>query len=338
MAQALTEPDGRANSVRATCRLPDGRLSVSTYELGVLTQAADSPTAPLRRWPAARLPTARPPLLMSFLPAAIGPGRAWLAAGDDFQLFDPHGGALRPLPTLGPDGARVARVNARMLRRAPATGQVWGSAEPGLYFLDSAAGVFRTYAPRPGAAPLAGVTIEDFWPDGRGQLWLATPQGVERLTIATGARLAYGPTAPPPRRAPFDGARCLLPDPATGRLWVGTRTHGLLCVEPDGHGRTVLAVGQGLPDGSVASLLRTPDGALWLGTYRGLVRYQPATGHLAVLTTANGLPHDELNAYAATVDPTTQSLLVGGVAGMARVWPGRIRRGATAPRLLLTAV
>jgi signal transduction histidine kinase len=337
--QALAGPGGKPYSVRASARLPDGRLLVSAYGAGVLTQAADSPLAPLRPLRTAVAPHESPPVLMGIVPAHLGPAGEWLTGTrNSFLALNPRSGRMRELPVQGA-GEGIADV--RSLGRDPATGQVWGGTGSGLYAFDSVAQTFRPYWPggvaRRGHPPLAGRTIEDLWADGRGHLWLATPEGVVRLTLATGARRAYGPTEATPRRVAADGARCLYGDDA-GRVWVGTRTHGLLVVEPDGRAHSVLTPDQGLPHASVATIIRGSLGALWLGTYQGLVRYQPKNGALAVYTTADGLASDECNSRAAMGD-TDGSLLIGGVAGLHRVYPRQVPAiRSVRPRLLVVAL
>ncbi|UOE32083.1 histidine kinase [Hymenobacter monticola] len=336
--RALAGPGGQPYSVRASVRLPDGHLLVSSYETGLLTQAPDSPLAPLRRWAAATLPTGNAPVLLAVLPGARGPGGDWLAAGAfPFLRFNPRTGRFLKLPVAGQS---ATDIGLRTLVLDSASGRVWAGTQQGLYYYDPAAPAYRPYEVpgRAGSTPLAGRVIEDVRPDARGHLWLATPEGVERLMPATGAREVYGPAAPEPRRAAVEGARCLYLAP-DGRLWVGTRTHGLAVVEADGHIREALTPSQGLPSPSIASILPGPGGMLWLGTYQGLVRYQPATGQLSVYTTAQGLVSDEFNSSAAYADPRDGSLLLGGVAGLHRIVPGEVPvPPAVRPRLVLTAL
>jgi signal transduction histidine kinase/streptogramin lyase len=337
---ALPGPGGRPYSVRSSVRLPDGRLLVSSYEAGLLVQPRDSPLAPLRRWPAATLPGGNAPVLMGILPAALGPGGDWLAVGAyPFLRFNPRTGKFRELVAADQTQASIGILS---LRRDAATGRVWAGTRVGLYWYDPTIQTFRPFvAPgqAAGARPLlAGRTIECVWPDGRGHLWLATPEGVERLQLATGARTVFGPAAAAPRRAALDGARCLYLAP-DGRLWVGTRAHGLAVIEPNEAAAAVLTLGQGLPNASVATITPGPGGHLWLGTYQGLVRYQPATRQLAVFTTAHGLASDECNAQAAYIDPLDGSLLIGGVAGLHRIYPAQVPGQQLVPsRILLTGL
>jgi signal transduction histidine kinase/ligand-binding sensor domain-containing protein len=335
--KALPGPGGQAYSVRASVRLPDGRLLVSSYG-GILTQAADSPLAPLRRWAAAVLPTGNAPVLQGIVPLPLGPAGDWLAAGA-FPLlrFNPRTGQFRKLLALG---QTATDLGINCLERDPGTGVVWAGTRLGLYYYDPSLQTYRPFLGpgQPATPPLAGRVVEDLCPDGRGHLWLATPEGVERLTLRTGQRLRFGPAEPQPRRVAVDGARCLYLAPG-GRLWVGTRAHGLALIEPDGRARPALTLGQGLPSSSVATIMPDADGNLWVGTYQGLVRYQPGSGQLAVFTSAHGLAADECNARAAYRDPADGSLLIGSVGGLSRVWPGQVPAAQAArPQLLLTGL
>ena len=335
--RALPGPGGRPYSVRSSTRLPDGRLLVSTYA-GILVQAADSLLAPLRPLAAPRLPDGRQPILVGAVPTGRGPAAAWLTGcSGPFLALNPQTTRLQVVPA---EGLGAGLPDVRCLGRDSATAQVWGGAVTGLYAFDAAAQTFRPYQPAGAPAhqlpPLAGRTVEDLWPDGRGHLWLAMPEGVVQLTIRTGEQVAYGPLENPPRRVAADGARCLYGE-AGGRVWVGTRAHGLVVVEPNGRARAALTAAQGLPSASVATIVPGPGGALWLGTYQGLVRYQPASGALAVFTTADGLSADECNGRAALVD-RDGSLLIGGVSGLHRVYPRQALAPRPArPRLLLMA-
>ena len=102
-----------------------------------------------------------------------------------------------------------------------------------------------------------------------------------------------------------------------------------------------LSTADGLPSATVGTVLCRPDGAVWAGTFAGLVRYDPARQRLAVFGRAAGLNEPELNRNAAYADPRTGALLFGGVGGlyrMASTTMGEAEADRQRPvRLLVTA-
>ncbi|MDX1548299.1 MAG: two-component regulator propeller domain-containing protein, partial [Rhodothermales bacterium] len=79
-------------------------------------------------------------------------------------------------------------------------------------------------------------------------------------------------------------------------------------------------------DDYITALATTPDGSLWIGTWSGgLTRYHG--GRFETLTTADGLPHDNVLVIHADPDGT---LWVGTVEGVARYRDGRIEAFSTA--------
>src|SRR5713101_2154327 len=90
-----------------------------------------------------------------------------------------------------------------------------------------------------------------------------------------------------------DSASVLVADPLReGGLWLGFFQGGVANVK-DGQVRASYAVADGLGEGHVGSLLFGHDGALWAATEGGLSRIK--NGHVATLTSKNGLPCDIVN-------------------------------------------
>jgi len=75
---------------------------------------------------------------------------------------------------------------------------------------------------------------------------------------------------------------------ADGTLWLGTRGGGLLRL-PLAGAAAVIGSADGMPDDVVAALLRSPDGYLWVGTRRGLLRLDWVDGR-AQLAPEPGMP------------------------------------------------
>ena len=107
---------------------------------------------------------------------------------------------------------------------------------------------------------------------------------------------------------------------------------GLLLLHPRRGVQRQLTLGHGLPSEAVAFVLAPPPGrVLWVGTYNGLVRYEPRTGRRSDLTTAEGLATNELNRQSAWYDPVRQRLYVGGVGGLSLLAPQDLATAGTGP-------
>ncbi|MGI4862599.1 MAG: sensor histidine kinase [Janthinobacterium lividum] len=312
-------------SVRSLTRLPDGRLLVGSYT-GTFVQQSTSAGATFRSlllrvagrlWP-------YPP----YHALTTRAGRVLLAlVSNGFGELNPATGEVRSLLPL---------VSARTLFQ-DSRGQVWGGGDEGLYRLNETEHRVTSFALGPAKA-LRGIAVRGIAEDAQGQLWLATARGVYVLDPATGALRHYGPQEPGPHHLPTIDVTCVVARAPDGRIWLGTRDAGLLALDSRRGVVRQLTATAGLPDAPVASLLPGPDGALWAGTYAGLVRYAPAADQLTVYGVAEGLTDPEFNQQAALAEATGE-LLFGGIGGVFRVVPTRLAPPASpAPQLLLSQV
>ncbi|MDO7877564.1 histidine kinase [Hymenobacter sp. ASUV-10] len=339
VVQAVAVVPALANpSVRSLVRLPDGRLLVSTYG-GTLTQAADSPLAPLRPLALRAVgPGAEKSLsLICYQLLVSRAGRVLYATeGGSFGEIDPRRNTYRAFaPAAGSPGGSQVRGRCLLQDR---TGQLWAGAQNGLYQLDEVAGTLRRYRSADPAWPLNQCDVRHLAQDAAGTLWLATDHGLYAFDPVPGLLRHYGPDeAAPARRLPTANITCVLASEPAGRVWAGTRDAGLLAVDAHRGVARRLTTTQGLPDAPIATLLPGPGGAIWAGTYKGLVRYVPATNQLSVVGRGEGLAEPELNQQAALRD-RDGSLLFGGVGGLYRVLTPAPAAPGPAPRLLFTAL
>ncbi len=320
-------------STRAIVRLPDGRLLVGAYG-GPLVQAADSPNAPLR--PLAVTQNGRPRLPLGYGLLVARTGEVVFAEdGIGFSWLNPRTGERHDIAFPGQQKPATARCVALLEDRA---GHLWGGTRMGLFRLLLRPGRAVAYAHGPAAASLAKLEINGLAEDpGTGHLWLATTTGLYLLQPAAGTLRRIGERGQPGHPLPTEEMLCVT-SAGAGRAWVGTTTAGLLLA--DARTGLVQQVGlvDGLPSLTVVTVLRAPGGPVWAGTYAGLVRYEPTTQRLAVLTEADGLADAELNRNSAFADPATGALWFGGVGGLHRVWPNAPTADRYAPaRLLVTA-
>ncbi len=344
LVRALRLAEGGSVSTRAIRRLPDGRLLVGAYG-GSLTQAADSPAAPLRPWrvwqaasKSAEDGGLRPYDHMPVLYDLLITRDARIVAADEVGSvgeLNPATGQLRYYRRLTP--APNHGTNAFSLLEGPA-GRGWAGTDMGLYWLDFNRREMGRYHDTDSAFTLNRLKIEALAEAPAGVLWAATAEGLFRLDVATGRLVRYGTDEPSARRLPTNRILTVLaasPD----SLWVGTRDAGLLLLHPRRGLVRQVTTRQGLPSVSIASLLAPPGaGELWVGTFAGLVRYDPRTGQVAVLTEADGLPSAELNRQSAWRDPVSGLLYFGSVAGLSQLDTHKPPAPRPQPRLLLAAL
>jgi streptogramin lyase/two-component sensor histidine kinase len=336
VVQPLVLASGRPTpSARAIVRLPDGRLLLGAYG-GPLVQAADSPNAPLRPLLVRQNGVVRLPLGYDLLVTRAGE----VLFSEDMRgisQLNPLTGVLRALPFA--TGAQPLPVHCAALLEDRA-GRVWCGTSSGLFRVFPRQGNVGRYATGAAAQALLETDILDLAEDpGSGDLWLATAQGLYLLTPATGALRQVGGRDESTRPLPTE-ALLSVASAGAGRAWVGTNTHGLLLVDARAGVVRQLDLADGMPSRIVPTVLCQPDGTVWAGTFAGLVRYEPATQRLAVLTEADGLIDAEMNRNSAYADPLTRALWFGGVGGLHRIWPHSTEASGLryAPaRLLVTA-
>jgi signal transduction histidine kinase/ligand-binding sensor domain-containing protein len=107
-----------------------------------------------------------------------------------------------------------------------------------------------------------------------------------------------------------DFAKVILADPSQQGLWLGFSDGGIAHFA-DGKIRESYSAGNGLGEGSVTDLRFGSRGALWAATASGVSRIKD--GHVATLTSKNGLPCDKVIATMEDNDHATWLYLACGL-------------------------
>jgi signal transduction histidine kinase/ligand-binding sensor domain-containing protein/DNA-binding response OmpR family regulator/AraC-like DNA-binding protein len=253
-------------------------------------------------------------------------GRIWLGSrGGGAALYDPATESWRELNLPGLQGQNVRRFAQDRL------GRVWAvTAEAGAtVILDLAAGRTRRYDAR---SALGTNALWTAFVDHRGTLWLGTDDhGLVRVDVQ-----ADGPDGF--RRV--DGRRGRLSigsisEDARGNLWLGSIGEGLLRF--DGQHLRAYGPSTGLLSNNPYFAQCDAQGYVWLGTNRGLDRFDPTTGQAISYGPAEGFLGQETNQNAVLAEADGR-LWVGTINGLMRYDPARARANRAAPRTRLAGV
>jgi len=145
--------------------------------------------------------------------------------------------------------------------------------------------------------------------DSAGNLWIShQDQGL--LHLREGSVVERTPWARLGGKGP---ASALLSDPLQGGLWLGFFS-GSVAYFRDGQVRASYAAADGLGEGRVNGLQADGHGTLWVATERGLSRVN--NGHVATLTSRNGLPCDTV---LGLVEDDGDSFWLYMACGLARI-------------------
>ncbi len=275
---------------------------------------------------------AAPLRAMAFAPADAG--QVWLASTRGLARFDPRTlqAASVPLAGLATDTALRSLTRDRH-------GDLWiGTQNQGLLHYRPGTGALRHYPYRAGdPGSLSHHVVHAVHVDRRGRVWIGTAGGLDLLEPASGRIRHFRHVTDQPDSLPGDLVRALLED-ADGALWVGGHS-GLSRVLESADGRirfrhpldTALA---GAPVPVVFSMIEAPRGVFWLGTDRGLLRFEPARQQVRGYGLSDGLQDLEFNGGAALTLADGQ-LLFGGVRGLNLFDPRRIQDSRYLPPVRL---
>ena len=156
--------------------------------------------------------------------------------------------------------------------------QIWASTTKGVFYFDD--GRFVRVPEIPGdVSVMAGDGHRNVWiADANAGLFYRTPTGtVQKI---------------PWSRFKQRWPRTLAPDPLDGGLWVGFLQGGMAYLR-DGEVRTSYSAADGLGSGRVTHIRFGSNASLWVATEGGLSLIRD--GHIATLTSKNGLPCDEVH-------------------------------------------
>ena len=252
-----------------------------------------------------------------------GDGRWWVASNDGLRIFDKSNFANGAAVTLS-GGKYIGRFFEIYQDRDATT---WlSAADQNLY---SAAG-HRVGKPHFDLR-VRDVKANQMLMDSTGTLWLANNTFLARLRNGQLDEIthidAVDQIAP---RALFEDSK--------GRMWIGTRFDGVIFTD-DPHGAiprfTKISTTEGLASNSVWTIAEDNDGGIYLGTGRGVDRYDVATGRIRHFTAADGISESAINHL---IKDKFGRIWAASEGGVSRLDPTMLDRGPRPPAIFLSRI
>ncbi|MCF0075008.1 ATP-binding protein [Dyadobacter sp. CY261] len=267
-------------------------------------------------------------------------GQVWVSTKEALHRLDRSSGTFRRYPTQVPT----------MCMDEDRDGKLWIGGSVGLKGavgrLDPATGQCRYYTrdvlqPKSEATLLPNRTLShflilDLLVGRKGEVWIATAQGLNRLDPDTGKFTYYEAG-----RAYSEGlltdnwVRALYED-EKGILWLGTNHGGLNRFDPTTGRFSYYNMKDGLPSNQVVSIAPDNSGNLWLGTGHGISRFNHASRQFQNFDIQDGLPDNECN--LGSVHSRDGRLLFGTINGAVEFDAAQIKQNTVIPPVQLTSL
>jgi PAS domain S-box-containing protein len=201
----------------------------------------------------------------------------------------------------------------------------------------------RTFSPLsrlfPGAGENGAVYAID--EDPSGNLWFGGAAGIEYVEHASGKvrRFAVDPND---AQSPAPAAILAIHRDGRGHVWFGTEGGGLTCLELSTGRVRRFGAATGLAAPTVGDILEDEDGNLWLGSDRGLVKFEqgvtlPAEPRFLVFDTYDGLQGLEFR-HGAAFKSRSGRMFFGGQRGLSSFAPRGVQQNPHPPRVVLTGL
>ncbi|RIV23868.1 response regulator [Fibrisoma montanum] len=292
--------------------------------------------------PAQRLPAPLAGLTSyNFRYAFDGQGRLWYNAGSsDCYRVDFQTGQTEPVPF--PIRFRSAFVGKSPCPMATdPDGRVWAVYESAAFYYDSE----RTrWIQFPFPIPCPTGCLQQMLVVDEQALWIATSiGGLFRINRTNGQVQVFSNVRNNPATLSSNALLCLAEDPdSTHLLWIGTFGSGLCRFDKRSGTSKRFSIADGLPNNVIYSAIPDHRGDLWMGTNKGIARFNRRTFTIQTYTLEDGILANEFNRFHFLHfhgrGRAADRILMGGLEGITAFYPHQIKRDSFQPRVEITSL
>lgn len=180
-----------------------------------------------------------------------------------------------------------------------------------------------------------GTGVWCIYQDHSGNLWLGGQYCcLSRLDVRSGTIRSFD-VHPDDTTMLASGAVRTICEDETGALWFGTWGGGLFRYMPETNRFSRVLESDGLPSNYVKSMLPDGHGNLWIGTERGLARFNLRTGSFRNFTTEDGVQGDRFLS-GSSFKTRDGRMYFGGTEGLNMFHPDSVRDNPNVPPVVIT--
>jgi diguanylate cyclase (GGDEF)-like protein/PAS domain S-box-containing protein len=272
-----------------------------------------------------------------------GRKRLWVGTwGGGLSLFDPRKGRFTHNRHVPGDPSTIINDSPWCILEEGEDRFLVGTEGGGVDIFDTATRKFSRLAASYPGLPADGY-VHGIARDPLGNLWLAMSQGIGHVDVRTRQTATFMHDPADPGSVARGAVRSVLVD-SRGNAWFGLEGGGLACAPANGTRIEFrrYTTDEGLPGNGVLSIIEDAAGNLWLGTDRGLSRFENALSLPARPRFLNFDVHDGLPGLAFRFGASYRSrrgeLFFGGQRGLTRFFPADIVENPAAPAVVLTGL
>ena len=177
--------------------------------------------------------------------------------------------------------------------------------------------------------------IYDIIEDSDGYIWVATlGNGVFRYDQSTREMKHYISNVED-NNSLSSNAISNITETSRGEIWFSTDRGGICRYNKVTDDFTSFSIKDGFPDDVAYKIIEDKENNLWFGTNNGLVRFNPSSKEVKVLSNNNGLPFKEFN-YKSALASTSGKLYFGGLNGFISFDPSLFEENKFIPPVYIT--
>ncbi len=247
--------------------------------------------------------------------------RVWVSTlGDGIAILNENTGQFKKLLLDSTLGRALASKIVLVLHTAK-DGTIWAGSTTGIYTIDPVTLKFNTFKNDPVLKKMAGVRVNEFLEDSRGNLWMASHNGLYRYNRQQQTLQLFT------TNEGLVANRCLvLFEDKQRRIYAGTND-GFTVITPDGkfnsYNRT-----NGLLYDYCSGFLQDSTGNIWVGNGKCIIEFNPANGRMQYFDENVGLSKEGFRPSSCLLTNKGE-MLWGSRAGLNYFYPDQLVKHTT---------